>query len=175
MRTANRAAARMLIWLAAFATPLQGLSPVAGACTRTASLSCCGSDLVNARRCPCTGAEVCRCGQSSSSRESSHSCCSRQNAVSSSGNCCCCASGRDKTCPCGTNCQCGKSDAPQPPATLPAANANDSERIIASATSSVSFAGSCRPDAAQQHTDVSAETVALRALDRCVVLCRFAL
>jgi hypothetical protein len=165
-------AARTLIWLAAFAAPVQGLPPAACECTKVAATNCCDRSPISPGRCPCTGAEVCRCGESSLRHKTSHSRCSEQNAPR--GCChCCCTNDNAGTCPCGAYCHCGKSDAPKAPATPPTESNNSFERIVADVTSAGSFADLSTPDATQQHLDVHSGTAALSVLDRCVVLCRF--
>jgi hypothetical protein len=172
MWIAKYTAARTLIWLAAFAVPVQGLPPAACGCTKTAATNCCERSPISAGRCPCTGAQVCRCGESSSCHNPSPTCCSKQNAAPSCCHCCS-SSGNSGTCPCGSNCQCGKSNAPEAPATPPTENNNSSERIVADATSAGSFAGLYSPDMTQRNLDFNVRAAALGALDRCVVLCRF--
>ena len=172
-------AARTLVWLAAIAMPLQSSPAAACGCTNSDAPACevggalTGSAESSVGRCPCTGAEVCRCGESSPCHESSRSCCSKQNAAPS---CCqdsCCSKGSSGSCPCGANCQCGKSDAPEAPRTPPTENNNSSERIVADILSVGLFAGIYSPDTTGQHFNISTDAAALAALDRCVVLCRF--
>ena len=168
-------AARTLIWLAAVAIPVQGLPPAACACTKVVSETCCASSQNSPGRCPCMGAEICRCGESSRCHKPSPSCCSEQNAAPSCCHSCCCSRDSNGTCPCGSHCQCGKNDAPKAPATPPTENNNSSERIVADATSAGSFADLYNPDMTQRNLDFNAGAAALGALDRCVVLCRFTL
>lgn len=168
-------AARTLIWLAAFAAPVQGLPTVACACTKTATKDCCASREISSGRCPCTGADVCRCGESSPCHKSSRSRCSEQSAAPSCCHGCCCAKGSNGTCPCGANCQCGKNDSPEAPATPPTENNNSSERIVADATSAGSFTELYNPEETRRYLDLNTGAASLGALDRCVVLCRFML
>ncbi len=182
MHMTRHTAARTLVWLATIAMPLQSLPTAACGCTTSGAQACevggalAGSGELSVGRCPCTGAEVCHCGELSPCRKSSsHSCCSEKSASPSCCHGCCCSRGNTGTCPCGANCQCGNSDAPKAPPTPPTENNDSSERILADILSVGSFAGIYSPDATRQHLDIYPVAAALDALDRCVVLCRFTL
>lgn len=166
-------AARTMIWLAAFAVPVQGLPPEACACTKAATADCCANRQASPRRCPCTGAEVCRCGESSPCQKSSHSCCSEQKIAPSCCPDCCCSSGCNGKCACGPNCQCRKNDAPKALETPPTENENSTERIVADANSAGLLTDLYIPSTTRQHLRFYTVAAALGALDRCVVLCRF--
>lgn len=190
-------AARAFVWLAAMAIPLQGVPSVSCGCTSDTSCckevqqsrGCCGAGGCSASEtvaagccseqtlspCRCTGAKICRCGETSSchqesSSDQNSSCCSGKNAGNS-----CCSSGDSgcTTCSCGDSCQCGKSqnNAPAAPAAPPVEN-NSPERVLAD-----SAAASCETaylnSATRRHFNVRTELDALSAHDRCVSLCRF--
>lgn len=174
-------AARTLVWLAAVAIPMQSLQSAASgcACLKTcfeavdrSQGSCCASGQPSPGRCSCTGAMVCRCGETSPCHRQAHACCSGQRAKAS-----CCSGGRcsptrDGTCPCGANCHCGENNVPEAPATPPVENYSP-ERIVAASASAVSCAIVHQLVTTRQHLDVCAAADALSALERCVTLCRF--
>lgn len=172
--------ARTLIWLAALAIPVQGLSWPTCGCTKSATCSvsgegqasgCCAHSKSRAGRCPCTGAAVCHCGEASPCHKPAHACCSKRNSTPSCCHCCC-SKGNRGTCPCGANCQCGKNNAPEVPATPP--NQNQSpERIVADGVTVGCSADLNLADTTSQHVDVCVGATAISALDRCVILCRF--
>ncbi len=177
---------RLFVWLAAIAIPFQGLPSATCGCTPIVSASsevsgpseiggssktsdlgpnCCSQP--NAAQCSCTGAEVCRCGETSSCSNSKKSCCSGENTFDSE-----CQS---KTgCQCGDNCQCGKSSVPTEPVSLPVEN-NSLERI---ATGSITFASRSTVSQlsfSRQHRELDVGANTLTALGSCVALCRFTL
>ena len=181
MWIAQHLAARMLVWLAAMAVPVQGLPTDGCICTSVSSASdktaptannCCASSHASCGRCPCTGAEVCRCGQSSLCHKPSHSCCAGHRAKASCCSDCCGSNGTHGTCPCGEDCQCGKNDTPKTPATPPV-EPNSPERIVADSAMAISSAVVYQRSALRQHVDFCMEIDSLAALDRCVILCRF--
>ncbi len=174
-------AARTLVWLAAMVIPVQGFPSVACGCTRdttaieesVSSQACCNAtSQTTSSRCPCTGANICRCGEDSSCKRQDRTCCSARTALHSccSGSgCACCAEG---TCSCGANCQCGNNNAPTNPVAPPVEN-NSNERIVADSTALASLATIYQPCPTRHQLDVSAGTDASSSLDRCITLCRF--
>lgn len=173
-------AARTLIWLAALAIPVQGMSsPTCGCMNSTTSSvrtegspdSCCASGSSKSRHCPCTGAEVCHCGEASPCHKPAHACCSKRSATPSCCHCCC-SKDSNETCPCGANCQCGKKDRSEVPATPPVEN-HSPNRIVADAVTVGCYAEFNLAEATSQHLDVCVWASAISALQRCVILCRF--
>ncbi|QEG35813.1 hypothetical protein Pr1d_31190 [Bythopirellula goksoeyrii] len=174
-------AARILIWLAAIAIPMQGVPTVACECSKVShsptkiesSEGCCCTDSqAESGRCPCTGAKVCHCGEDSSCKQQSRTCCSvspERHSCCSGGTCPCCADGN---CSCGANCQCGKNNAPTEPVCPPVEN-NSPERIIADATVLASLATIYQPCPTHQSLSVTVGSESLTSLDRCITLCRF--
>jgi hypothetical protein len=155
-------AARTLIWLAAFAIPVQGLP--AASCGCTDSKACCGGN-EQRQRC-CCSAEKVREGQC---------CCARREAES--GHTCCgqAKSSHDSGCKCGINCQCGKAKQSQPATPNPPEN-NSAEKTVCDAVSAVSvFAVVHQPPVLLHRNEGSVESDAFTAQDRCVSLCRFTL
>lgn len=195
--------ARLLTWLAAIATPLQGMPSTACGCSSgvapmvlagcaVTTQACCPSGRVISQpmgdSCPCTGAAVCRCGEQSSCCQQKADCCGSldPNAVGGSDSCCSrksdyCGVGLDGCgtcsvgCSCGDNCQC-RTDAPtnQQPATPPAEESK-TERVISDLAMSGSLSGIAALPPQPKHVDVSARAAALPAVDRCVSLCCFRL
>jgi len=158
---------RLIAWLAAIAIPFQGLPAASCGCVRTsgAAESCCSQPSTG--QCPCTGAAVCRCGESSSCCQPEPSCCSGDSTSESS---CQCGTG----CQCGDNCQCGKSKVPTKPAAPPAENSSP-ERIATDSTSAATVSAVFLPAFSRQHLELSAGAIALTAHDSCARLCRFTL
>ncbi len=176
-------AARTLVWLAAVAIPMQGVASARCGCSSVKACSnkavqstgcCCASGQPGRNRCPCTGAKVCRCGETSSCHKQAHACSSGQCAKASCCSGCCCSPTRDGTCPCGANCHCGKNNAPTAPATPPVER-NSPERIVASSVAVTSLAMVSISDSSRQYLDFCSEGSALAASERCVLLCRFTL
>ena len=195
VKFAQHTFARVLIWLAAIATPLQGLSAPACGCTTDASVaigdaepasSCCSETAPGV--CPCTSAKVCHCeekGQAKSSccsqaadddaRVQQHSCC--QPRSSCNGRSCCCGGLGDANgsgCSCGDNCHCCENDSPAQPATPPVEDSQP-DRGVAAASLPAAISEAVTP-ASQQFSITPAELDAsLSGVDRCVSLCRFRL
>jgi hypothetical protein len=189
-------AARTFVWLAAMAIPLQGVPSVACGCTSSASCcnevrqcqGCCGAGSSSACEtasasccseqttvpCRCTGAKICRCGETSSChQQGGHrqggSCCSGSIAANN----CCSGDEAGAGCSCGDNCQCGQqNNAPTEPAAPPVEN-NSPERILVDSAEVASAEAAYLPSTTQRHADLCAGVDALSALDRCVNLCRF--
>jgi hypothetical protein len=179
---------RTLVWLTAVTLPVQGLPAAHCGCissgqslkTNGESPDCCAGNLIatnrpeinccsepSAGRCPCTGAEVCRCGETSSCCQQRLACCSAGDA---SGSSCQCGTG----CQCGDNCQCGKNNVPAEPAIPPVENSSP-ERILADSVGAAAFVTFYLPATTRQRLDLHAGADALTALDCCVALCRFTL
>lgn len=188
MSFTQHTSARLLIWLTLCAIPAQALP--ASACGCDGNASCCQSDdLIRgscrkegpattqdcsqqrvAGPCRCTGAKVCRCGDSSPCCQSRPSCCSANSCCSTPG------SGGESGCQCGPNCQCGTSDAPTPPV-APAPIENSPEKSSSdAAVTAASLAAVYQPrDTRRTAPYASLEMDVLAALDRCASLCRFTL
>jgi len=180
---------RTLVWLAAVTIPVQGLPAAQCGCSSSGqtleeanekSSACCAGNLIAtnrpeayccsqpiAGRCPCTGAEVCRCGETSSYCQQRPACCSVGDA---SGSSCQCGTG----CQCGDNCQCNQDSVPAQPAIPPVENSS-TERILTNSAATASCGIVYLPSATRQHLDLHAGANALTALDCCVALCRFTL
>jgi hypothetical protein len=187
--------ARMLVWVTALTVPVQGLPAASCGCASSKtgchkeeqSDACCpagGRKAVgNARHgycqrqshepCRCTGAKVCRCGESSRCRNETK-CCGASNAtiegyhgwsVSVAS-----APGR---CTCGLNCQCGTTSQ-QEPATPPVQK-NPTDKVASDWLTTLSVAAVCRPQSTRRQVDARSFARAVTALDRCASLCRFAI
>jgi len=154
-------AARTLIWLAAIAIPVQSVPAASCACTGG---NACYSENEQTQGCCCSAEKVRegRCCCARRKAESRHSCCS--NAKSS----------HDSGCKCGINCQCGKSQPPQPTAP-PVERNSPTEKVVSDGALAVFIAGVVLPEVLPQRIDVSIELGTVTALDRCVSLCRFTL
>ncbi len=196
MRFAQHTFARVLIWLAAIATPLQGLSAPACGCTKDASVAVCQAESTTAccagtapSVCPCTGAKICRCGEKSTCcqaksgccsragdhgpRDQRHSCCQRRSCCE--GGSCCCGQGVSGTgCSCGDNCHCGENDSPNQPATLPVED-NQPERILVAATLSTTVGQAVLATSQQLSASPAELDASMSSIDRCISLCRFRL
>lgn len=175
----NHLAARVLVWLTATTVPIQGLPSGECHCSKTStavdkapSEGCCCCARSQPGPCPCTGAAVCHCGDSSPCHKRSHSCCAAENAATSPCRCCCSSTDKGGTCPCGANCQCGKNNHPNTPATPPVEH-NSPERIVADSALAISCVSVQPPCASRQHLDFWTEINSSAAIDRCVILCRF--
>ncbi len=166
-------ATRIFVWLAAIAIPFQGLPSVSCGCTRAeifsyeASTTRSCSSKPAAGRCSCTGASVCRCGESSS-------CCQEGLADGSTGDVsdssCQCGTG----CQCGNDCHCGDNNVPTKPA-VPLSGNNSPERTVADIAGTADFVSFYLPSTTRQPVDVHAGAYTLSALACCVALCRFTL
>ncbi|QDV73791.1 hypothetical protein Spa11_19900 [Botrimarina mediterranea] len=191
MRFVHHIAARTLVWLAAIAMPLQGVQTSACGCTNSSTQAsnathsggparCCGKPTTGA--CPCTGAELCRCGKDSSCCQPKASCCSTALPKCSGASCChgrsCCSGGSEETsnngCSCGDNCQCGQSDSPSQPSTPPAED-TPTERVLLALTMPSAPNGVALSLPERCRFDFLALAASLPAVDRCVSLCRFTL
>lgn len=179
---------RTLVWLAAVAIPFQGLPSATCGCT-TVDIrshytkevqSCCASSLIaatkssssccsqpRAGRCPCTGANVCRCDETSSCCQQRLACCSVEVSSDSS---CLCGTG----CQCGDDCRCGDNNVPAEPAVPPVEN-NSSERILAASAGTASLVTFYLPSVTRRHLELYAGANPPTALGCCVALCRFTL
>jgi hypothetical protein len=190
--------ARILVWMAAVAIPLQGW-PTTGCgcaggkvssdqtcqkqhcrdCSRSAPDNepgdCCNQQVAN--RCCSTEAKVCRCGETSPCPPHSSPCCSGNRTT---GNCC---SSSDMTasagssgseCQCGSDCRCGNGKVPPEPA-APPAETSSPERMIADSAGAASSGAIYLPSMTRPRLDLEVGTDALSAHDCCVTLCRFTL
>lgn len=201
MLSARQPAARLLAWLAIVAMPWQIVPSSACGCSQgsrcSATVTCseddAGSGCCETKRCPCTGASVCRCGHSggrsccygSTTRDSQRAepCCGSQQTCCNVPGCCggganrsersCCGGGSG--CSCGDNCHCGEDSAPPAKPITPPTNDAPAERVLeAQAIAS--------PINANLAVAREASPLATDALDMpqdaastCVLLCRFTL
>lgn len=182
MLSMQNTSCRTLIWIVALMMPVQTLPAAScgcdsgqGCCQADGELdsSCCQQE--ESDRCCCTGAKVCRCGDTSPCKQSTtRACCGGREA---SATCCAAASSvatGEPGCKCGANCQCGTTNAPGP-AVPPVENTDSTEKVVANATSLASDPAIYEPRRTLQHANACGEVDALAALDRCVSLCRFTL
>ena len=158
MWTTNRFAARTLIWLAAIAVPVQGISAASCGCAR--SKSCIQkNETSNDRRC-CTGTQA----------VARQTCCSAAQPETAS-TCCCSKTSEEQgdAGTCGKSCQCSSAEQRPMPTTLPV-DKNMTGKLRADSASTDVITG-----VDQQHGNASSTTDALGAQDRCVSLCRLTL
>lgn len=184
--------ARTMVWLAAVATPLQGLPTASCGCTAGSdtvvatmkadtATSCCKK---STRACPCTGASICRCGEGSRcSQSNARSCCSSANGghASAQASCCrtcsCCCCGGDSGgagCSCGDNCRCSESEPPTNPATPPVEDSQP-DRVLVASSMPVALNDALPIVPRASRLDIAAMAASLPTVDRCVSLCRFTL
>lgn len=188
----NNVAARTIIWLTAVTVPVQSLPAAScgcrggkgswqeveqskGCCCATSSSaaqhSCCQER--SSGPCRCTGAKVCRCGDTSPCRQKTQSCCAGRSEARTSSCCSSRATVGKPVCLCGTNCRCSMNKEPvEPAAPLPVENASV-EKVANDSVSTVSLASVCQRPAARRTHDASSVTDALAVLDYCTTLCRF--
>jgi hypothetical protein len=157
MWTSKYLAARVLIWLAAIAVPLQGVP--AKSCGCVDSKTCCQKD-TESNCCWCRSAEKARGWCCSARRQAAaHACCGDH-------------TGQKSGCQCGSRCQCGQSKPPQP--TAPPVESNTpAEKVVSDGASAAFIADVVLPEVAQSHFGAAIELGTATALDRCVFLCRF--
>lgn len=179
----NTITARMLICLAGFSIPLQGLPGASCACCpqdlQSKGSDCCstlelsdqGLSLQAATNtCCCTGASTCHCNEGCSVQIQQESC----NRTQKSDESCCITSemSSDPVCQCGPNCQCGQRKAPIiPVAPFPVEN-NPTEKLVDNSISTELLSFDYQ---SQDPRRAQGAPSALAALDRCVSLCRFTL
>ncbi len=169
MWTFHNIAARTLIWLTAFVTPVQGLATTSCGCsgsrsclqkTEPSPCCCCSAGKIREGRCCCAGNPPASVGTRCSG--------SRQGAASRRG-----FSQPDSACSCGATCRCG--NAKQPTQSVPPVEDNTTEKLANDSVSATPFATATQPQVTRRPEDTSSALDALAAVDRCVSLCRFAL
>jgi hypothetical protein len=160
MFTTHHLAVRLLIWLAAIATPLQGLP--------TATCGC--SDSRGSR----DTSRHAQCGCCSASAIHGKGCCSPQTEDNRSPCCSPTEGHRRSSCQCGVNCRCGEQ--PQPvPATPAGDHDSGGDKTGFSATSTPICAAISPLGIAAGRVQLSIEAISPSALERCIFLCRFTL
>ena len=144
-------AARMLIWLAAFVVPAQGLPAASCGCVR-------------GQACP-SRPKSCCC--SSETRAETTCCCRPTQPAGMS-----CCDKAEQECSCGSSCQCGNQFPITP--TTPLEN-----RVLRKVTDAITYqVGVGLGDSSKTSRERCSKPVAadaMAALDRCVCLCRFTL
>lgn len=154
-------AASLVIWLTALTVPVQALPALSCGCT-TSNKSCCANgEQATSSCCSATNAGKRTC------------CCTRKRATIS-----CCRKAKlgakNTVCKCGSACRCRQGSEHQQ-AMPPVENENATQELVSLSLSTVSPATLYRPVVSRQHDDAFPHFVCVSALDRCAVLCRFAL
>lgn len=172
--TTTNIVARTLVWLAAVASPVQGLTGPASGCS-------CGEPR-SQRASECNGC----CAAASAGEVSACRCCAARShgavsrggdhvrAASGSGGCCSESSDRQSACQCGVHCQCNGRKHPAP--SIPPAVNDTVDKVAAGYQTSNAVATALLPEAFPQlgsHFD--AQAMARAPLDRCALLSRFTL
>lgn len=165
MSTARNFTARMLIWLAAFMLPVQGLLGATCGCGDASSCGssrgcCCSADDVREGTCCCAGKQD----------NTGHSCCSAANETTLVGSDCC---GAGTACTCGPGCHCGQP--PQSSPSTPPVENDTAEKAGSESTVTPSVAIIVVPRVERHDYDGLRNASTLAAVDRCVSLCRFTL
>ncbi|WP_339736078.1 hypothetical protein [uncultured Gimesia sp.] len=179
----NTITARMLICLAGFSIPLQGLPVASCACcpqdSQSKGTDCCGtldptdqvlSVQAATNACCCTGASICHCNDGCSVRKKQETCNTTQKAEES-----CCISSEmfnDPACQCGPNCHCGERKEPVTPIAPSPVESNSLEKLVDNSISTESLSADYQSQDLRRAHDAPS---ALAALDLCVSLCRFTL
>jgi hypothetical protein len=168
--------ARLLIWLAAIAFPVQGMPVAMCGCVdgMTCPVSgeqpsaCCQS--YSTKSCRCTGASICHCGEGSCCRSTV-----RPGSTASQvnqGSCKVRGSFDEATCSCGVNCRCGQLPEPTPPAT-PIPAESQPLKLVQEFMATVCLGEFDPPQTKLPAPFASVSHAAHVERTRCVLLCRF--